>query len=318
MRAVAVSEFGATPALMNLPEPEPGPGEVLVKMVAAGLNPVDWKIADGMLKDAVDHAFPLVMGTDGAGVVEAVGPGPADEGAAFRPGDQVYGQFFMAPRGLGSFAEYAIVTPGAAVARMPEGMIYSQAAAVPTATTTAFNMVEKTGLDEGQTVLVVGATGGVGQSTVQLAADRGAKVIATARPGMADEMRRLGADEIVDHGLGDLNEQVLRAHADGIDVIIDMVSDQAGVDRLAALLRPGGTYISPLWSVNPDKMEAQQLRGLNFNNEATPELLTEIAELIDAGRLRVMVHDEASLADAPAAIMRSRAGGSHGKTVIRL
>ncbi|MFG2005629.1 NADP-dependent oxidoreductase [Spirillospora sp. NPDC048911] len=315
MRAIAVSEFGATPALMNLPVPEPGPGEVLVKMVAAGLNPVDWKISDGMLKDAVDHAFPLIMGMDGAGVVEATGRGET----SFRPGDQVYGQFFMAPRGLGSFAEYAIAAPGAAVAAMPAGMIYSQAAAVPTATMTALNMVEKAGVDEGHTVLVVGATGGVGQSAVQLAADRGAKVIATARGDMAEEMRRLGADEIVDHGRdADVNEQVLRAHSDGLDEIIDLVSDQPAVERLAGLLRPGGTYISSIWSVNPDKMAAQQLRGLNFDNEASPALLAEIASLIDASRLRVMVHDEVSMEDAPAAIARGRAGGSHGKTVIRL
>ncbi|GAA2604751.1 NADP-dependent oxidoreductase [Actinomadura fulvescens] len=314
MRAIAVSEFGATPALMNLPVPEPGPGETLVKMVAAGLNPVDWKISDGAWKDSVDHAFPLIMGMDGAGVVEETGEGETP----FRPGEQVYGRFFVPPRGLGSFAEYAIATPGAAVAPMPDGMIYSQAAAVPTATMAAFTMVENAGVDEGHTVLVVGATGGVGQSAVQLAADRGAKVIATAHADMADEMRRLGAAETVDHGEGDLNGQVLRTHSEGIDEIIDLVSDQAGVDRLAGLLRPGGTYISSIWSVNPDKMAAQQLRGLNLGDESSPELLARIADLIDAGKLRVRVHEEVSLEDTPAAIARGRAGGARGKTVIRL
>ncbi|KAB2344020.1 NADP-dependent oxidoreductase [Actinomadura rudentiformis] len=317
MRAIAVSEFGATPALMNLPVPAPGPGEMLVKMVAAGLNPTDWKISDGMLKDEVDHAFPLVMGMDGAGVVEAVGEGVTP----FRPGDQVYGQFFLPPRGLGSFAEFAIAGPGAAVAKMPDSMIYSEAAAVPTATMTAFNMVETAGVGVGHTVLIVGATGGVGQSAVQLAAGRGAKVIATAHADMADEMRRLGAAETVDYGgadrPGDVSEQVLRAHSAGIDEIIDLVSDQAGVERLAGLLRLGGTYISSVWAVHPDKMAAQALRGLNFDNEASPALLAEIAGLIDAGSLRITVREEVSIEDAPATIARARAGGSRGKIVIR-
>jgi NADPH:quinone reductase-like Zn-dependent oxidoreductase len=314
MRAIAVSEVGATPTLMNLPTPQPGPGEILVKMVAAGINPFDWKVADGMLKDSVPYSFPLIMGVDGAGVVEAAGEGVTD----LRAGEQVYGQFFGVPRGLGSYAEYAIGRADGPVARMPQGMIYTQAAAVPTATMTAYNAVRTANVDEGQTVLVVGATGGVGQSVVQLANGMGAKVIATARADMAEEMRALGAAETVDYAAGDLNDQVLRAHADGIDAIIDVVSDKTGVERLAALLRPGGVYLSTVWSVNPDAMAAQELRGVNMENEASAELLDTIADLIDAGKLKVRVHHEVALEDVPGEIMRMRAGGARGKTVIRI
>lgn len=314
MRAIAVSEYGATPALMNLPRPEPGPGEILVKVIAAGLNPLDWKIADGVLKDSVDAPFPLILGQDGAGVVEEVGEGVT----RLREGEQVYGSFLDVERGLGAFAEYALARDDGPVARMPEGMIYTQAAAVPTASATALAMVETADVRPGQTVLVVGATGGVGQGLVQLAAREGAKVIATARDDMAGTMRRLGADETVDHSKGDLNRQVLEVHSDGIDAVFDVVGDTGDTEAIAQLLRPGGVYISTTWSVNPDAMEAKGLRGINFEVELSAELLDRVSELIDAGALRVRVEREVPLEEASAALAESRAGGARGKTVIRI
>ncbi|MEU8342992.1 NADPH:quinone reductase [Actinomadura meyerae] len=314
MRAIAVSEYGATPAPMNLPRPEPGPGEILVKMIAAGVNPMDWKIADGLLKDSIDASFPLILGQDGAGVVEEAGDGVT----RLRHGEQVYGVFGMPERGLGSYAEYAIARDDGPVARMPEGMIYTQAAAVPIASMSALAMVDEARIDSGQTVLVVGATGGTGQSAVQLAALAGAKVIATARDDMAGTMRRLGADETVDHSKGDLNGQVLAVHSDGVDAILDMASDTAAADHLAQLLRPGGTYVSTVWAVNPDAMEARELRGVNFQVEPSAELLDRLSDLIDAGKLRVRVEREAPLDEAADALAASRAGGARGKTVLRV
>jgi NADPH:quinone reductase-like Zn-dependent oxidoreductase len=189
MRAVAVSGFGATPELVELPKPVPGPGELLVRIHAAAYNPFDLKVADGALKDSVQHKFPLILGLDGAGVIEAVGPGVH----TLKPGDKVYGQFLNPAKGRGSYAEYAIATTASAIAKMPQGMIFTQAAAVPTASMTAFNMVETARIDAGQRVLVNGATGGVGQSVVQFAANRGAHVIATAQPDAAPIMKDLGA-----------------------------------------------------------------------------------------------------------------------------
>ncbi|WP_131737184.1 NADP-dependent oxidoreductase [Actinomadura roseirufa] len=314
MRAIAVSEYGATPAPTHLPRPRPGPGEILVRLIAAGLNPLDWKVADGLLKDSVDAPFPLILGQDGAGVVEEVGEGVT----RLRHGEQVYGSFFGVARGLGSYAEYTLAEDDGPVARMPDGMIYTEAAAVPTACMTALALVERAHVDEGQTVLVVGATGGVGQAVVQLAADTGATVIATAREGMAAQMRRLGAEATVDHSLGDLNGQVLAVHADGIDAVLDMVSDTAGTEEIAQLLRPGGIYASTTWAVNPDAMAARELRGLNFEGEPSAELLERVSDLIDASRLRVVIEREVPLEEAPAALAANRAGGARGKTVIRI
>ncbi|MGI5167266.1 NADP-dependent oxidoreductase [Spirillospora sp. CA-253888] len=314
MRAVAVAEFGATPVFTDLPRPDPGPGEVLVKLVAAGLNPFDWKVADGILKDAVEHSFPLILGSDGAGVVEAAGAGVT----AFRPGDQVYGTFQHLSRGLGSYAEYGVASADGTIATMPDTMVYSQAAAVPTASMTAWNAVRIAGADQGRTVLVLGATGGVGQSAVQLGARNGARVIATARPGAAEEMRELGADETVDYTGGGLGERVRALVPDGLDAVLDLVGDKAELDGVVPLVRSGGTIVSTAHALNPDALEAQEIRGVNMENEASGELLRTLADLIDAGGLRVRIDEEVSLRDAPEALARNRAGGARGKTVIRL
>ncbi|MFC5751947.1 NADP-dependent oxidoreductase [Actinomadura rugatobispora] len=312
MRAVAISELGATPVPTNLPVPEPGPGEALVRVIAAGLNPMDWKIADGLLKDSVPYHFPLILGQDGAGVVDAVG-----EDAAFPVGEQVFGRFFGVPRGLGTYAEYTIAAPDDAVLPMPEGMLYTQAATLPTPGMTAVAIADAAEVEAGRTVLVVGATGGVGQPVVRLASRRGATVIATARPDMAGRMRELGAAETVDHGEDELNDQIREHRPDGVDVIIDLVSDRAAAERLAALLRPGGVYASTTWALNPDALEAQDIRGVNIDYTPTPDLLRRVVELAAEGDLEIGVEEEIPLEEAPAAIARSRAGGARGKTVIR-
>ncbi|MBW8481592.1 NADP-dependent oxidoreductase [Actinomadura parmotrematis] len=314
MRAIAVTEYGGTPSLMTVDKPAPGPGEVLVKIVAAGLNPFDWKVADGMLKDSVDAPFPLVMGIDGAGVVEEAGEGVT----RLRAGEPVYGAFFGVAKGLGTYAEYTVVPADGAIAKMPDGMIYTQAAAVPTASMAALNAVRAAQVDEGRTVLVVGATGGVGQSAVQLAALQGAKVIATAEPAMAGRMRDLGAAETVDYTSGDLNDAVLAVHQDGIDAVLHFAGDAAAVQRTARLLRPGGAYVTTNFTANPDELAAQQIRGVNLNSETSGALLAELADLIDAGKLKIHVQQEVSLDEAPEAIARSRSGGARGKTVIRV
>ncbi|MFC4911022.1 NADP-dependent oxidoreductase [Actinomadura gamaensis] len=314
MRAIAVSEYGATPSLMDLDRPEPGPGEVLVKLVAAGMNPFDWKVADGDFEGAVPVRFPLILGQDGAGVVEAAGEG-VDR---FRPGEQVYGSFFGAPRGLGSYAEYTLVRQDGPIAMMPAEMIYSRAAAVPMASMTAYNLVGAAGVDEGKTVLVVGATGGVGQQAVQFAAMRGAHVIATAGPDMTELMLDYGADETVDYAGKDLFDAIDGGHPDGIDVLLDLVEDADGVDRLSRAVKRGGVVASLIGQADVEGLAGRDVKGINFRNEPSGELLTELAGMIDAGKLRVHVSREVDLAEVPEVIADARRGGARGKTVIRL
>ncbi|GAA1582174.1 NADP-dependent oxidoreductase [Actinomadura kijaniata] len=313
MRAVTVSEYGATPLVSEVPVPEPGPGEIQVRLIAAGMNPLDALIADGFLKDGVEARFPLVLGVDGAGVVTGAGEGVT----RFGVGEQVYGVFFGVPRGLGTYAEYTVAEADGPVALMPRGIVYSQAAALPTAATAAHGLVEEARLGIGGAVLVVGATGGVGQMAVQFARDRGAKVIATARSDMADEMRYLGADATVDHSAGDLNRQVLAVHPGGVDAVLDLVSDRTAAEEIAQALKPGGVYLSTVHSLSPDAMEARGLRGVNFEYRPSAALLERIAELVDDGKLVVRVTDQVSLEDAPEALARLTHGGARGKTVVR-
>jgi NADPH:quinone reductase-like Zn-dependent oxidoreductase len=314
MRAIAISAFGADPELIEVPEPEPLPGELLVRLRAAGYNPVDTKIASGAMKARMSPRFPMIMGQDGAGVVTAVGAGVD----AFRPGDEVYGRFADSARGLGSYAEYGVVAQDGPVAHMPKGMILEQAAAVPTATGTARDLIEAARLDEGHTVLIVGATGGVGQSATQLAALQGARVIATAAPGAEDIMRDLGAAETIDHTQDAVPRQVLAAHPDGIDAVLDLVTPADGVDAMTAVLRPGGVICSTIHALATEALASRELRGVNVVGRLTGRVLADLADLIDAGKLRVRIQAQVRMDDAPALLRYIAVESARGKTVITL
>jgi NADPH:quinone reductase-like Zn-dependent oxidoreductase len=310
MKAVVITDFATEPTLTDLPVPEPGPGQLLVRLHAAGLNPFDWKVADGALKDAVPHAFPLVMGSDGAGVVEKAGPGVT----RFRAGDRVYGQFMRLDQGLGSYAEYTLADENSAIATIPDSLPFTVAAALPTASVTAYQAVEAARLGAGHTLLINGASGGVGQSAVQFATQAGARVLATGTPDLADHLRDLGADTVIDHTVAPVHDQV-----SGVDAVLDLVTPAGGdASALAGLLRSGGTLINTNYALDPDSLAAQGILGINFGNNPTPEVLTTLAELADTGKLRVHIDAEVPLGQAPAALARSRSGQARGKTVIVL
>jgi NADPH:quinone reductase-like Zn-dependent oxidoreductase len=227
MRAISEDEFGGPVTLMNLPIPEIGADEALIRVRAAGVNPFDWKVADGALKDEKQHRFPLILGFDAAGVVERVGAGVT----RFSEGDEVYGYLSKPVMGEGTYAEYVVV-PAPIVAKKPEAVGFAEAAALPMPGLTAMDLVDAVDLGKGETVLIVGATGGVGSYAVQLAARRGARVIATARQANEAFVRELGAAEAIDHTREDLVDAVRAAHPDGIEAIIDVVSDAEVLGRI--------------------------------------------------------------------------------------
>lgn len=313
MKAVVVTGFATPPVLADLPVPEPGPGQILVRLHAAAVNPFDWKVTDGALRDAVPHAFPLVLGSDGAGVVARVGPGVI----RFRPGDRVYGQFMRLEQGLGSYAEYTIADQDGKIARIPEALPFGLAAALPTASVTAYQAVETAKLDDRHTALINGAGGGVGQSAIQFAARTGARVLATGAPALAEYLADLGAHTVIDYARSPTHEQVAALHPEGLDAVLDLATPAGGdVGPLAGLLRPGGILLSTNYAVDPDALAARDLRAVNLGNQPTPEVLTTLAELAAAGTLRVRIDAEIPLDQAPAAIARARAGHARGKTII--
>jgi NADPH2:quinone reductase len=313
MRAVAIEEFGAAPLLMELPDPAPGPGEILVRLAAASPNPFDRAIHEGFLRN-LPHVFPLVLGTDGAGVVEAAGAG-VDR---FEVGDAIYGVFAHEPLGKGTLAEYISVPEDAWLAKAPRRIPLARAAAAPTAGMTAIGAIRATEVDAGQTVLVVGATGGVGSFAVQLAAARGARVLATARADAAGMVSELGAAVTIDYTRGELANEVRLLEPDGVDALLDLVSDPGPFQDNTALVRDGGKAVSLKYAAQSE-LSADRITVTNFNLREHPDapgLLRELTGAIDRGALEVVVDAEVPLERAPDFLAARALGGARGKAVI--
>ncbi|RPE08270.1 NADP-dependent oxidoreductase [Chitinophaga lutea] len=305
MKAVAVTTFKAIPQVMELPEPAVKEGHILIRLAAAGLNPFDWKMIDGILKDHMPHVFPLIIGVDGAGVVEATGPGVT----RFKTGDRVYGQMLHAPVGEGSYAEFVVVPEKAAIAEAPTGIPLTDAAAAPTAGMTALQLLEKSGLSAGQTLLLVGATGGVGSFVTQLASARGIRVAATV--GTAEEterMKKLGATSTVNYKE---NEPYPTS-----DALIDLINKGEAFGKMLEYVKPGGAALTTQFVADKKALEAKQLHGGNFETQGTPASLDELRKAIDNEEINIPVDRKINLEQAPAAIAESRELKSKGKTII--
>jgi NADPH:quinone reductase-like Zn-dependent oxidoreductase len=311
MRAIAEDEFGGPVTLMNLPIPEIGADEVLIRVRAAGVNPFDWKVADGVLKDEKEHRFPLILGVDAAGVVEQVG---ADVTGLFE-GDEVYGYLSKPVMGMGTYAEH-VGAPAAIVARKPESVGFAEAAALPTPALTAMDLVDAVDLGEGETILIVGATGGVGSYAVQLAARRGARVIATARRANEAFVRELGATETIDHTREDVVETVRAAHPDGIEAIIDVVSGPEALSRMAGLVKEGGRIASSVSAADVESLALRSIEAKNISMQPSAQRLEELSWMVDAGEISVRLERTFPLENAREALEESRTGHVRGKIVL--
>jgi NADPH:quinone reductase-like Zn-dependent oxidoreductase len=311
MRAIAEAEFGGPVALMDLRTPEVGADGVLIRVRAAGVNPFDWKVADGLLKDEREHRFPLILGFDAAGVVERVGADVTE----LAEGDNVYGYLFKPVIGGGAYAEY-VGAPAAIVAKKPESVGFAEAAALPTPGLTALDLVDAVDPKERDTVLIVGATGGVGAYAVQLATRRGARVIATARQANEAFVREIGAAETIDHTREDLVETVRAAHPDGIEAIIDTVSDPEVLSRIAGLLKKGGRLASSVYAADVEGLAERSIKATNIGMQPNAQRLEELSWMVDAGEISVRLERTLPLEKAPEALEESRTGHVRGKIVL--
>ena len=313
MRAIAVSEYGARPAVTELPRPRPGPGQVLIAVQAAGLNPMDMEIANGGWKDRMPATFPMVLGADLAGIVEEDGPGVARLG----PGDLVFGQLLIAPLGsAGTYAEYVAVSADAPLAHVPAGLDPVTAAALPTAGGTALAIAESLAPLAGKTALIVGASGGVGSFLTQFVAQAGAHVDAGAPAAEAGRMRRYGAAETIDRAATPLPDAVARAHPDGIDVLVDLASDGQQFAVLARHVRRGGTAITTRYVADRETLARAGVAGVNFQLPMTVSLLDRLAAAVVAGTIMPPPITQISLDEVPDLV--SRHGHAEGKTVITM
>ncbi|MEC3977981.1 NADP-dependent oxidoreductase [Amycolatopsis sp. H20-H5] len=304
MKAVVQRAFGG-PEVLELAEvarPEPGPDEVGVRVLAAGVNPVDWKLRSGAIPAGPPP--PYVPGFEISGVVEAVGAGVT----RYAAGDEVFG---MLMSGTGGYAEYA-VAPAATLAPKPAAISHVQAVALPVATLTTWAaLVTAADLKAGQRVLIHAAGGAVGHVAVQLAKARGAYVLGTARASKHELLRELGADELIDYTAVDFAEV-----AGQVDAVFDLVGGDYA-PRSLPTLRPGGIYLDALGveQLRPE-FEANGLRYVRIHLEPAEGALDHAAALAAEGRLRIIAELTFPLADAAQAHKTSETGRSTGKIVL--
>jgi NADPH:quinone reductase-like Zn-dependent oxidoreductase len=295
--------------LKEVERPELIPTEVLVRLTAAGINPVDWKTRQrGGYRQAVGDP-PLILGWDIAGVVEEVDP----DVTRFAPGDRVFGMPWF-PRLARAYAEYA-TSPARQLARTPDALSDEQAGGLPLAGLTAWQaLVDVAEVGEGTRVLIHAAAGGVGHLAVQIAKSRGARVIGTAREEKHDFLRELGVDEPIDYTAGPFEEAV-----SDVDVVLDLVAGEDYGLRSLQTLRPGGLWICIPADV-PDVVAAaareQSKRAISFLVEPDYAGLESLAALADEGKLTVVIDETFPLAEAAEAHRRLEDGRARGKIVL--
>lgn len=308
MKAVRIHEYGGPEVLRyeEAPRPVAGAGEVLIRVHAAGVNPVDWKVRAGFAKDRLKYKMPFIPGWDLSGVVEAVGPGVL----RLKVGDEVYSRPDIARDG--SYAEY-IVVKETEVAHKPQSVDHVHAAAVPLAALTAWQaLFDGAKLAAGQTVLIHGAAGGVGSFAVGLAKIKGARVIGTASKKNHEYLRSLGADETIDYNTTKFEDVV-----HNVDVVLDTITGETA-ERSYPVIQKGGVYVSILMPPSQEKAAAHGVRAVHTFVQANAEQLGEIAKLVDSGKLKITIEKVFPLAEARAAQELSAQGHTRGKIVLRV
>ncbi len=302
IKAIQVHSHGGAEQLKfeEVAQPEPQEGQVLVRVHAAGVNPADWKVREGMFGQMT---FPYVPGADLAGVVEKVGPIVT----TFQPGQEVFGRSVG-----GSYTEYALA-PASALALKPEKLSFDEAATIPVGATTAWQALFDHGkLQPGQRVLILGGAGGVGLFAVQFARWKGAQVISTASTSNVDFVRSLGAETVIDYK---------KARVEDVVHDVDLVFDAVGGEALAAVwptLKRGGTLVTI--AGQPDQTRAKELgvRTQFFSANVNSDLLNTFAQLVEAGQLKPVVGHVFRLDEARKAQELSQSGHGRGRIILHI
>jgi NADPH2:quinone reductase len=315
MRAVIVHEYGSPPVVAEIPTPAPTAGQVLIRLRAAGMNPMDRVLASGDWRP-MPATFPMVLGVDGAGLIEKVGEGVT----RFGVGDSVFGQLFLPPLGsTGTYAEYVAVADDAMLALVPDGLDFVDASALPTAGMTGLSLVEDVlGPLTGKTLLIVGAGGGVGTIATQFAVATGARVIANVGEAGANRLRDYGVAEVVDRNAVPLVDTVSKAHPGGIDALLDLVSDGDAFAELAGLVRPGGAAVTTRYVADIAALEARDVNGINFALQPSVDRLDRLADALLTGRMVAPPVTRISLDDVPAVLSGEDGRPVDGKRVVTL
>jgi len=308
MKAVVVHEYGGPEVLKyeDAPQPEPKEDEILVRVVAAGVNPVDGMIRAGMFAKYSKNAFPMVPGYDIAGTVEKT-RAKIDK---YKPGDAVYA--YIGLNKGGGYAEYAVATDKE-VSPKPKSLNFEEAAAVPLVAETAWQaLFDVAKLSAGQTVLIHGGSGGVGTFAIQIAKARGAKVIATASTANQDLLKQLGADVAIDY-----TKQKFEDIAKDVDVVMDTIGEDT-LARSYGVVKKGGFIVSLVARPDRAELEKHGIRGAPMSVVPNSDELAEITKLIDAKKVKVIVSQAFPLSDAVKAQEQAATGHTRGKIVLKV
>lgn len=323
MKAIAIDAYGGPERLqlMDLPIPEVGPDDVLIRIRAAGVNPADINFREGQMATLMPLTFPAIMGSDFAGTVAKVGRNVT----TLRANAPVYGITY----GGGTYVEYLRLAATDEFAPMPAALDFVHAAALPMTGMTALGALDAAALAPGRTLLMVGGAGGIGTYAIQMAAQQGTHVIATARVADQEYVRSLGATEVVDHTRDDVAAAVLAAHPDGVDAVLDVASTTPdAIARIAQVLRPGGRLLSTRFVIagaplGPEGRLAAQLaeRGITAVNLVRANgaaVLGRLSRLVEAGTLTVPVEETLPLEAAARAQELQEHGHVRGKVVLQV
>ncbi|MEH2463004.1 NADP-dependent oxidoreductase [Nostoc sp.] len=305
IQAIRIHNYGESDVLTleAIAQPEPQPNEVLIRVQAAGVNPLDWKIRAGYMKEIFPMPLPFTPGMDVAGIVEATG---ADV-KALQVGQEVYGELKM-----GAYAEF-VTAPQDAIALKPQTLDFVEAASVPMVAMTAYQgLFDHADLKPGQTVLIHAASGGVGMFAVQFAKWKGAHVIGTASAANAEFVQSLGADQVIDYNATPF-EQVV----ENVDVVLDTLGGDTQA-RSYSVVKPGGILVSTAAPPDAQKAEERDIRAEMMNMKPSASLLEEIASLLDSGQVKTIVAQTFSLSEARQAQELSQGGHVRGKIVLQI
>jgi len=309
MKAAYIKQYGNVENVIigDLPKPSISASQVLIDVKAAGVNPVDFHIRNGMLKDSGTHELPLVLGWDAAGIVSEVGQLVTD----FKLGDEVY--VYAPLTEQGAQAEYLAVDADV-VAHKPASLSFIQSAAVPLAALTALQALTTHGeLQKGQKVLIHNASGGVGNFAVQIAKNIGAYVIATGSQAKKDFIVGSGADEFIDYKQDDFEQ-----HVSDIDLVFAAVGGNNIVERSLEVIKPNGRLISLLDEIDDKKSQSQNIHYARMLVEPSRSGLNTIAELLELNQLQVTIDSVFCLDDAKQAMIKSESARAKGKIVIEV
>ena len=308
MKAVRVHEYGGPEVLRyeDAPRPEPGAGDVLVRVHAAGVNPVDWKVRAGMAKGFLNYKLPMIPGWDLSGTVEALGAGTT----GWKKGDEVYSRPDISRDG--TYAEY-IAVKASELARKPKTLDHAKAAAIPLAALTAWQaLFDAGGLQSGQRVLVHAAAGGVGTFAVQLARWKGARVIGTASERNHEFLKELGADELIDY-----NKVRFEDAVQDVDLVLDTMAGETR-DRSWKVLKKGGILVSILGQPSQEDAARYGVRGAGVFVQPNQKELEEIGVLVDSGKLKPVVESVLPLKEARRAHEMNQTLHTRGKIVLQV